>query len=259
MALGIPSNTSKSVAMTAVFAALAVVLDSVPMIPGFYSGVWDSWLFVLAPLIGVVLGPVTGGISVGIGSLLGHVLYPRDLTELLFMLGAPLGASIAGLVYQRRWRPVLGIYTFLLLGYFKDPVARALPLFGIWDVLLGLCLVLVFALTAHVYPRALDKDAVLLALAVVIGLESDILYRVFVLVPCQAYSLFYGWTPADLQLLWLGAGLVTPVKVAISALVTFAIGLPLLRALPAVHQPVNPTWQYDHDSPGSGAPSSANP
>jgi hypothetical protein len=66
----------------------------------------------------------------------------------------------------------------------------------------------------------------------IIGLEADILFRIFLLVPCQTYWVFYGWTPAQLQLIWLAAGIITPVKVALAAVATIMLGFSLMRLLP---------------------------
>ncbi|TFG26158.1 hypothetical protein EU528_14850, partial [Candidatus Thorarchaeota archaeon] len=92
---------SRSITFVAIFAAMIAILDSIPMIPGFYSGVWDSWGFMLSPIVGILLGPILGPISVGLGGLVGHLIYFRDPLELLFMLGAPVGAAMAGLVYEQ--------------------------------------------------------------------------------------------------------------------------------------------------------------
>ena len=78
MAIAIGKNLSRFVAFVAVFTALVTVFDVVPVIPGFYSGIWDSWLFLLSPIIGVLLGPIAGVFSVGFGTLLGHFIYFRD-------------------------------------------------------------------------------------------------------------------------------------------------------------------------------------
>ncbi|WP_455278795.1 hypothetical protein [[Eubacterium] cellulosolvens] len=46
--------------MIVTFAAVAAVLDSIPGIPQFESGVWYSWIFLVVPLFGFILGPVDG-------------------------------------------------------------------------------------------------------------------------------------------------------------------------------------------------------
>ncbi|MFX1482290.1 MAG: hypothetical protein ACFFCP_03785 [Promethearchaeota archaeon] len=234
MAIPVGSNPSRTVAFVAVFTAMIAVLDIIPTIPGFYAGVWDSWPFLLAPIVGILLGPYLGALSVGLGSLLGHMIYFRDPTEMLFMLGLSFGAAMAGFVYQRRWRPVLGIYSALLLGYFIYPVTWGLPLWGIWDVLVGYGLVLVYTfVTSFGWWSELTepKRALLLVFTSVIGLETDILFRIFVLVPGQTYWLFYGWTPEILYDIWLVAGFITPMKVVLAAIVAVTLGLQLVRIL----------------------------
>ena len=144
MALSIGSNPSRTVAFVAIFAAMTAVLDIIPAF-GFTSGVWDSWAFLLSPIVGILLGPYLGALSVGLGSFLGHTIYYRDPTEFLFMLGLSMGAAVAGFVYQRRWKPVFGIYTAMLLGYFIYPVTWGLPLWGIWDILVGYVILLIYS------------------------------------------------------------------------------------------------------------------
>jgi hypothetical protein len=234
MAISIESNKSLFVALTAVFAAMIAVLDVIPMIPGFYGGIWDSWAFMLSPLVGALLGPYAGAVAVGIGSLTGHFIYFRDPFELVFQFGAPLGAAMGGFVYQKRWKPALGIYSVMLLGYFLEPVSWILPLWGIWDTLVGYGVLLVFVVFTirNWWPKDETKQSILgLLLTIIIGLESDILFRIFVLVPGQTYWLFYGFSPEVLQMIWLGAGIITPIKVVLAAIAGLLIGLPLLRIL----------------------------
>ncbi len=233
MALPIGADSSRTVAFVAVFAAMTTVLDIIPAF-GFTSGVWDSWSFLLSPIIGILLGPYLGAISVGLGSLIGHSIYPRDLIELLFMLGLSIGAAMAGFVYQRKWKQVLGIYTALLLGYFIYPVSWGLPLWGIWDILVGYCLVMVFSFVTYrgIWSDTSDRYRLLmLVFCSVIALETDILFRVFLLVPGQIYWFYYVWTPADLYYLWLGAGFITPIKVLLATLIVVTLGRQLLRNL----------------------------
>lgn len=225
---------SRSITFTAIFAAMIAILDSIPMIPGFYGGIWDSWGFVLNPLVGIMLGPVLGVIAVGLGGLVGHLIFFRDPIELLFMLGAPVGAGIAGLVYQQRWKFVFAIYSLLLLGYFMTPVTWVLSLWGVWDVLVVYILVLGLTALSSFNKTAtgiLSSTNARLALATVIGLEADILSRIFILIPGQVYWVYYDLPVVELQLWWLVAGFITPIKVIVAALATVAIGKSLLRNL----------------------------
>jgi len=223
---------SRSITFVAIFAAMIAILDSIPMIPGFYSGIWDSWGFILSPIVGILLGPVLGPISVVLGGFVGHLVYFRDPLELLFMLGAPVGAGIAGLVYQQRWKYVFAIYSLLLLGYFMTPVTWVLSLWGIWDVLVVFALVLgltALSIFKKSTPEILSSTAARLTLATVIGLEIDILVRIFILIPGQVYWFFYGLPVEELQLMWLIAGFITPIKVIVATIATVAIGKSLLR------------------------------
>jgi hypothetical protein len=235
MALGIELNRSRFVAFVAVFTALITVFDVIPILPGFYAGIWDSWIFLLSPIIGILLGPIPGAISVGLGSLLGHFIRFRDFYEFVFMFGAPLGAAMSVLIYQKRWQPVLIIYTGLLVGYFLTPVSWILPLIGIWDILVGYGILWLYILLVvkKWWPSTLHADRLFrLGFGAIIGLESDILLRVFILVPGQTYWLFYGMTPELLQVIWLTAGFITPLKVILGMILTMTLGISLLQILP---------------------------
>ncbi len=233
MALPLGSNPSRTVAFVAIFAAMTTVLDIIPAF-GFTSGVWDSWAFLLSPIVGILLGPYLGAISVGLGSFLGHAIIPRDSIEFLFMIGLSFGAAVAGFVYQRRWKPVFGIYTALLFGYFIYPVSWGLPLWGIWDILVAYGFILVYSIVTSrgIWSNTSEQYKLLmLVFCGVIALETDILFRVFVLVPGQMWWFYYAMTPADLALLWIGAGFITPIKVVTATIVVMTLGRQLLRTL----------------------------
>jgi len=229
MSISLTTDRSRFVALTAIFAAMSVVADLI-LIPS--AGIWDSAIFILSPLAGVLLGPFAGAVAIGLGSLVGHYIFFRDIYEMVFMIGAPFGAAMAGLIYQRRWKPALGVYSLLLLGYFLEPVTWILPLWGIWDILAGFCLLVIFSLIniRNLWPENENSQTLLgLLFATIIGLESDILLRVFILVPGQTYWFFYGFDAGVLQAIWLAAGILTPLKVAIATIVAMIVGLPLLR------------------------------
>ncbi|MFQ6068549.1 MAG: hypothetical protein ACE5KD_03295 [Candidatus Bathyarchaeia archaeon] len=291
-------NTSQTVAIVAVFAALNVVTDSLASLPEIPSGVWYSWNFLIVPLTGIILGPLLGFAATFIGVMIGHYIYFIDAYEFLFTVGAPLGAAVSALVYKGKWKPVLVYYVALFAGYFLTPVAWQLPLWGMWDTYLAFAVLVaaiflikkglwkheartslpkkwivgltgaistsitVFAVYTALQPRLLDitiilifaelaawiffmitffiiHDAVsistrtlfILSVAAFVGLEADVLFRIFVFIPGQTYSLFYGFDVETLQLIWGGGAVITPIKVALSTVATVVIGHPLIKTL----------------------------
>jgi len=224
---------SQFVSLVTVFAALNVVSDSLIGPPGFTSGVWYSWIYLVAPITGILIGPYAGFLSTLIGVTVGHFIYPRGPYEFLFTLGAPIGAMVSGFMFRGKWKKVLLYYTMLLAIYFVTPVAWQLPLWGMWDVYVAYLLLLIVAvLMAKRGPWKLKCKGLICALATsaFTGLEADVLFRIFIFVPGQTYWLFYGSTVEELVAIWGAGAIITPIKVVISTLVTTTVGLPLVRA-----------------------------
>ena len=223
---------SQFLALVAVFASINVVFDSLIGLPEFSSGVWYSWIFVVEPINGIVLGPYAGFLSSLIGVMIGHSIYFRDVYEFLFTLGAPIGAMVSGFLFRGRWKMVLTYYTALLGFYFITPIAWQLPIWGMWDVYLAYAVLLVVTVMMARKGSWKPESRGLLyviALSALIGLEADILFRIFVFIPGQTYRLFYGLNAEYLIPLWVEAAAITPVKVAISILITTTVGPPLIK------------------------------
>lgn len=227
-------NRSRKTALVAVFAALTVVLDSLMGIPQLQEGVWYSWVFVIEPLNGLVLGPYFGFVATLIGVLVGHQIYFRGSYELLFTLGAPIGAMASGFIVQRKLKPVIAYYVILLSAYFLSPVSWKLPIWGMWDTYLGflvLLLILLLLRKREALKRHRRLEPILFLTASFVGLEADILFRIFIFVPCGTYQVFYGFNVEILKLIWMAGAVITPVQVAISLLIVFAVGLRLKKIL----------------------------
>lgn len=225
---------SRFVALVILFGALTVVVDAIPGIPQFTEGVWYSWIFVMTPLTGLVVGPSAGFLATAVGVLIGHTLYFRGFSEFLFTLGAPVGCMVTGLIVRGRWRPVLAFYTVLFAAYFLTPTAWQLPVWGMWDTYLAYAGLGVLALLMARGSRVFTSHAPrLLPLAAFIGLEADVLFRIFLFVPLQTYRTIYGLPVDVLQLIWTAGALVTPVQVALSVVATTVIGTALTQRLGA--------------------------
>jgi hypothetical protein len=207
---------SQFLAVVAVFAAINVVFDSLMGLPELSSGVWYSWIFIVEPINGIVLGPFAGFLSSLIGVMIGHSIYFRDVYEFLFTLGAPMGAMVAGFLYRGEWKMVLTYYTALLGLYLA--------------YLILLVVAVMMARTGSWNPKSRGLLYVV-ALSALVGLEADILFRIFILIPGQTYRLFYRYGAESLIPLWVEAAAITPIKVAISVLVTTTVGPPLVKVI----------------------------
>jgi hypothetical protein len=213
---------SRRIALIAVFAAITTALDSM-VTPGFSSGVWYGWVFLMSPVNGMILGPWDGFLATLISVLVGHTLVLRDsVYEYVFTIGAPLGALMAGLVFrgERRW--TLAYFAVFLGLYYLNPVGRSLPVWGMWDVYVAFTVLLVITvLEKRMDGKLIATTRTAAALGALMGLEADILYRIFVLVPLGGYELFYGLTPELLVMIWsVSAPLITPLKVGTSLLIS---------------------------------------
>jgi hypothetical protein len=224
------------ISLVAVFAAFNIVCDSLvvpPLLP--YSGVWYSWIFISEPVTGIILGPLAGFSSNLVGVMAGHFINFIDIYEFLFTFGAPIGAMISALVFRGKWGIVLAYYFALLGGFFAAPVSWQLPFWGMWDVYLAFAVLLVTVVVAAKWKSLWNVKSnirlvYILALSTFIGLEADVLFRIFIFVPCQTYRLFYGYDVSVLQAIWAMGAVETPIKVALSTVVTVLVGPPIISA-----------------------------
>lgn len=231
-------QTSQVVAVVAIFAALNVVSDSLASLPVFPSGVWYSWNFLMSPLTGVALGHSMGSLASFIGVMIGHYIYFRDVYEFLFTLGAPIGVAMSALIFRGRTKPVLAYYSFLFAAYFATSEAWQLPVWGMWDTYVAFALLLatVILVRKGVWNYR-SRLPVSLAVSAFIGLEADVLFRIFLFIPCQTYRLFYTFDVGALIVIWTSGAIVTPVEVLLSTMTTVLIGGPVVRFLRKEH-----TW-----------------
>lgn len=227
---------SKFVSLIAVFAAFTVICDSLVSLPLPFSGVWYSWVFISEPIAGIILGPLAGFFSTFIGVMIGHSINFVDFYEFLFTLGAPIGAMISGLLYRGKFRMVLISYLALLGAFFATPVAWRLPMWGMWDVYLAFGILLAVLVIAKKWANLWNtgsntRRVYILALSAFIGLEADVLFRIFIFIPCQTYQLFYNYDVGTLQAIWAVGAVETPIKAALSTIITVTIGLPIINVV----------------------------
>lgn len=222
--------------MIAIFAAFNVICDSLVSSPLPYSGVWHSWIFILEPLTGIILTPLASFFSALIGVMIGHFVNFLDVYEFLFTLGAPIGAMISSLIFRGKWSIALIYYTALLGAFFATPVSWQLPFWGMWDVYLAFICLLITSVMVKKWKTlwntwSSSRLIYILALSTFIGLEADVLFRIFILIPCQTYQLFYNLDVNALQGIWILGAVETSTKAALSTIITATVGLPIITAI----------------------------
>lgn len=226
-------GTPKAVAVVAVFAAVSVITDSLISLPEFPSGVWYSWNFLMEPLTGIVLGPFLGSAATFIGVMIGHYVNFVDAYEFLFTIGAPIGTAVAALLFKGKWKLVLIYYTALFGAYFITPLAWQLPLWGMWDTYTAFVFLIVgaFLIEKGWWTPTTRRLPLILATSAFVGLEADVLFRVFLFIPAQTYHFFYGFDVAALETIWITGAIITPIKAGLSIAASMLVGTPLIKVL----------------------------
>jgi uncharacterized membrane protein len=216
-----PRQTQK-VALTAIFAALHTALSLFPGPVGF-----RSWIILITPLEGIILGPSLGFSAASIGYLLGWFIRPRP-EPIIFGIGEPIGALTAGLIAQKKWPYALLLYTGMLVALFTYPLTATIPLWTLWDIYVAFIGIFVFATLSR--TQIIKKLPFFLGLAALIGTEADVLARVFILIPLSGYQ-WWGIPAEALPDIFVLGAFQTPVEAVISVVATVLIGVPLMRTL----------------------------
>ncbi len=222
---------TQEIALISLFGALHTLLSFLP-------GIWRSWMILILPLEGIVLGPTRGFLAGSIGFGAGWTLRPRA-EPIFFGIAEPVGALCAGLMVRKKWHYVVLIYVLMLAAFFLHPVTPSLPLWTLWDVYAALICAFVFG--ALTYGKWLSvkvsenvhgvaKLSLILALIAFIGIEADVLTRIFILVPLNGYEIW--GVPAEfLPIAFVEGAFQTPVEAVLSVLATVVVGVPLLDRL----------------------------
>jgi len=134
--------TTKSIALIAIFAALYAVLGTVPMfyIFGTY-GQFITAALVVAPIIGIVLGPAGGVLAVTIGGLAGMAVTGNTPMGIFSFLPGALDALCTGLAFRGKWYLSAAIFAPFILAFVSLPSIGDAKYF-VWFIVVGFFLLL---------------------------------------------------------------------------------------------------------------------
>jgi len=157
--------STKLITLVSAFAALDIVLATIPLIPyGPSAGA------LVKPSEGIFLGPWGGMFAAFIGGIVSSVVWPSTaVLGLATWIPGVVGAFGAGMLLKRKWKPVAVVLLLILLGFFAHPFGPPVFLYANWDKAIALALVYpVFALV----NRGMRERGSVKALMPVIGLVS---------------------------------------------------------------------------------------
>jgi hypothetical protein len=193
-------------------------------------GLWRNWAIYLEPIEGIILGPWIGFSAALIGSVTARVIKPTDLWT-FGVIAEPLGVLVCGLLAKGRWKPTATIYSLMLAAYFLHPLGRSLPLWAVLDTLLALVLIFPAAkLSRSLYQENVKNLSLALLLISFVGIATDSLARIFLLIPMGFYT-FFGWTPEVVNLIFITGAVDSYVEDVLVVIVSYLVGVPILLAL----------------------------
>lgn len=239
------TNKTYIIAFIVIFAALYAVLrimPTVPMVGG--SGAYFSVSDIAAPLYGSILGLLTGGSSVILGTYLAMAFgRPAPFLGLDF-LPATVNAIAIALLLKRKWGVVIVLNAILLITFLLHPFTAILINIPIGDSLISIPFawlhIVAFIILLSPLPRkAVDWVLTLetrniakgLAVLAFIGtmmqhLMGNLLYETIFGQVLQYYSQVDFAT-----ILWPSVFFLYPVERIILIILTVVVGTPLIRTL----------------------------
>ncbi len=215
------------IALTAVFAGLhAVLYFLTPPI------LWRNWAIYLEPIEGIILGPVAGFFAALFGSVIGRTIKPTDPTMFIFgVIAEPVAVLVCGMLARGKWQTALPVYAAALIAYFAHPFGRWFPLWTVADVLLALVLIYPAArIGKWVSESNVRRLAVSLLLISFVGVATDALMRVFLLVPAGLHTLFTS-NPDVVYGIFVAGAVDSFIEDALVVVISLLVGVPLLSAL----------------------------
>ena len=190
----LPRLTARHISAIAVFAAVQAVVSVIPF--SIAIGVSGSITLgvVTAPLIGLLLGPVSGGFSVLVGSLVGLFLNPAGaIFGVLTPLPSALGAMATGCVRNNRSYVPGAIILVSVGAFYSHPFGRA-ALFYPWLNVVAMLLAfspIANLAASYLATAELKKTTFAVALAALIGTLTDHIFG-------SALAIWYYNLPPDI-------------------------------------------------------------
>lgn len=214
------------------FASLYAVLSSFSLSPVIgAAGSSIKMATIIAPLIGLMLGPYLGTLAASVGGFIGWSLTQSGPFSFLSFVPGAATALCSGLLYLRKGLTSIVLYLVLFLALALYPTIGPAWLFPyfLWFQLIGL-----IVLVSPLRSKAADftqKQNRLPELCLGLGVISFTATLFGQIVGSLMFEMMYG--PTIHTEVWQLATITYPIERTVFTLLATAIGVPLIKALRA--------------------------
>jgi len=230
---------TKNLALVCCFASVQAVFSMVFLFPVIGSvGKFITMATVMAPLVGLILGPYLGAAAVSIGGFIGWTITQAGPFSFLSFVPSANGALFSGLLYNRRRVASIVLYLALFLALAFYPWIGPIWLYPsyLWFQLAGL-IVLVSPLRSMA-EGSLHEHSSFWRLSVGVGIVTFLAVLFGQVVGTVMFEIMY-WPTVYPQIeawkigVWQPTALVYPIERTLITLLATVIGAPLIKALRA--------------------------
>jgi len=231
--------TTKQVALIAVFSALYAVLRITPL--GVMIGFSGSFAVsdALAPILGIILGPFAGGLTVIIGTFTAMALGKASMFMGLDFLPAFINAIAVGFLIRQKRIPVIALYAAVLTIFLVSPYTLLTVQLGsiaipfMWLHIIAL-IVLISPLSSKAITNIRKTNITYLAVSVAVlafigtmlqHLTGSLLFQLMFGQPIG------GYTVATFAGYWNLIFYAYPIERTVMVLIATLIGVPLVKLL----------------------------
>jgi hypothetical protein len=229
------SLSTKSMALTACFAALYVVLSLWNLFPVIGTeGKWINAAVVMAPLFGIILGPYFGVLAITIGGIAGPFFQITGPFGPLSFMPHAAAAFCSGMLTIKKQKVCVAIYAPFLFLFAFFPVIGPIWL---WPAVIWLDMIGLIALASPLQSKAVDAmNEASSSVGLIFGIATTCLTAVlfghvvgnilFEAIYLQVNSSLDFWRTT-----WQGLMFLYPIERGLIVLAATFVGTPLVKTL----------------------------
>lgn len=230
---------TRDLALLSIFAALYSVLSLVSLSPVIGDvGASIKLSSILAPLVGIILGPYLGMTAASLGGFIGWSIAQTGTFGFLSFVPGAFTAAVAGFLNggKRVISVILYATVFLCQAFYPTIGPVWLFPYFLWFQLVGLVVLLLPLTSATVKPKGNKTDLRGLSLAIVtISLVSTLAGQIAgnLLFEITRWPIIYPQVEYWRIMMWEFLTVVYPVERVIITLLALIVGIPLIKAISA--------------------------